>query len=296
MKNIGIPSRDSARDDLIKSIKQYTYKNKILGHTITKEELDHIISIYDHYDSNRGVASNKLKGKKLPTTLIDALEAAYDKTQEDRKLHSLRKTLFSSISLCPICGIGPPTELDHFLPRSEFKTLSIYARNLVPLCHDCNHAKLAGFGDLNNEDSRFIHAYFDILPDKQFLHADIEILDSGLSVDFTIHPDAELPRGYSKRLSSQFTKLNLNERYNREINNYITSHAITLHLQHNAGGQPFVQSFLNIQANFERGKFYRNHWRPTLLGALARDDHFTDGGFVDVLPIPENILNEIENM
>lgn len=296
MKNIPIPSRDSVRDDLIKSIATYTYKKELLGHTITEDEIDQVLAIYDRYDADQGVASNALKGTGFPQALIDALEVAFDKTQEKRKLYSLRQRLFEGVDLCPICGITSPVELDHFLPRSKFKPLAIYPRNLVPLCHACNHTKLAGFGDQDNEAARFLHAYFDIIPDEQFLKADIDIQHGALIVTFNISADAELPEGYANRLSRQITSLKLNDRYEREVNIYISSHAVALHLQHNVGGRDFVISFLELQARYERRQFYRNHWRPTLLGALARHDEFTNGGFKDVLPLPDDVLDDIANL
>lgn len=295
MKNIPIPSRDSVRDDLIKSIATYTYKRQLLGHSITENEIDQVLAIYDLYDADQGVASDALKGTGLPQSLIDALEAAFDKTQEKRKLYSLRQLLFEGVDLCPICGIAPPVELDHFLPRSIFKPLAIYPRNLVPLCHSCNHTKLAGFGDQDDEAARFIHAYFDIIPDEQFLSAEIDMQHGALIVTFNVSVDAELPEGYARRLSRQITSLKLNDRYEREVNIYISSHAVALHLQHNAGGRESVASFLEFQARYERRRFYRNHWRPTLLSALAQHHDFIDGGFKYVLPLPDDVLDDISN-
>ncbi|RZO02746.1 HNH endonuclease [Pseudomonas moorei] len=294
MKNIPMPSRDTVREDLVKAIKRYRYKQQLLGHTITAEEIDQVLAIYDRYDADQGVASDLLKGPRLPRALIDAMEAAYDKTQESRQLYPLRQSLFEGVDLCPICGITPPVELDHFLPRSQFKTLAIYPRNLVPLCHACNHTKLAGFGD-EGDDERFLHAYFDIMPDEQFLDANIDIQGGGLIVTFSISDHADLPEGYSERLTRQMTSLRLNDRYEREVNSYISSHAVTLHLQHSVGGQDAVRSFLNFQARFERRQFYLNHWRPTLLSALARHDEFTDGGFAQVMPLPRDLLDDIAN-
>ncbi|MGY2257998.1 HNH endonuclease [Pseudomonas sp. SDO55104_S430] len=296
MKNIPTPSRHSAQEDLVKAIKRYTYKKESRGHTITEQEITQVLAVYDRYDADRGVASNTLKGNELPGTLIDALEAAYDKTQEGRQLYPLRERLFEGVELCPICGITPPVELDHFLPRSEFKMLSIYPRNLVPLCHACNHTKLAGFGDQDDEESRFIHAYFDIMPDEPFLEASIDMRGGGLVVTFSISTEVELPEGYANRLTRQMTSLNLNDRYEQEVNTYISSHAISLHLQHRVGGQASVESFLSLQARFEKGKFYLNHWRPTLLRALARHNEFTDGGFAQVLPLSDDVLDDIDNL
>lgn len=293
MRNLPLPSRDLVREHLQKAIKTYRYKGETRGHNITLAELDQIIALYDLYDQDRAAPNDAFRGEEFPDTLIDALYKAYDLTQETRKLSSIREILFKNISLCPICGIDPAVELDHHLPRSVFKPLSIYTRNLVPTCHACNHAKLAGFGEQDEDEKRYLHAYFDELPDIRFLVADVEIRDSGLVVRFRILADLELPEGFAERLEEQMTVLKLNERYQQEINLYISSHAVSLHLQYSVSGKDSVRSFLNLQSRHEQRAFYRNHWRPTLLAALAQHDEFIDGGFADVLPLAPDILDDM---
>lgn len=40
---------------------------------------------------------------------------------------------------CPFCGgIGTPRNLDHFLPKTHFPQFSVFPKNLVPSCRDCN--------------------------------------------------------------------------------------------------------------------------------------------------------------
>ncbi|HVB78908.1 MAG TPA: hypothetical protein VNE82_03045 [Candidatus Binataceae bacterium] len=293
MRNLPLPARESDRSDLLRAIKTYRYGGRVLGYTATSQELDAILALYDRYDADRAAPCEAMKGGAFPTALTDAVHDAFESTQQGRKLHSIRKTLFSGVDLCPICGIGPVVELDHYLPRSVFKPLAIYARNLVPMCHACNLAKLAGFGDQDEQEQRFLHAYFDALPDVSFLSADVSIRDGGLVVEFGIDEGVGLPDGYARRLEHQITELGLNARYRSEVNTYITSHAIALHLQHATGGGGAVCAFLRLQARYETGAFYRNHWRPTLLAALAIHDEFTDGGFAAVLPVPRDMLDDM---
>ena len=296
MRNLPLPSRDSARDDLVKSIRARRYRREDRGHAITPEELNAILALYDRYDRDHAKPCDALKGGAFPKTLTDALYRAYDSTQEGRRLYSVRRLLFSDVDLCPICGIDPVAELDHYLPRSVFKPLAIYTRNLVPMCHACNHAKLAGFGAQGDGETRFLHAYFDKLPDVDFLRAEVAIRDGGLVVEFSIAEDAALPGDYAERIAHQMTALNLNARYEAEVNTYISSHAVALHLQYGIDGAKGVRAFLKLQSRFEMQAFYRNHWRPTLLGALASHDQFTDGGFAAVLPMPKDILDDIASL
>lgn len=292
MRNLPLPHRETSRADLIASIRQYNYRGP-QGHALSEIEISELLVLYDQYDEDRGTASELLKGSNFPQTLIDALDAAYEKTYETRSLYPLRERLFKGIGLCPICGIGPVSELDHFLPRSHFAPLAIYARNLVPSCHDCNHIKLAGFGGKSEEELAFVHAYFDALPDFQFLEAQIDISEGGLVATFQVIPEVALDEGISDRLSNQMITLKLNERYEKELNNYVMSHATAVHLEHARKGERGVRKLLRNQGAIEAESFYTNHWRPTLLRALANHDEFVGGGFVEIFKVPQRILDEL---
>lgn len=290
MRNLPLPSRDEDRADLRKAVRQYTYGGIMRGHVLTDQELDDIIDLYDAYDAAEAIASDVLKGADLPETLLETVRAAYDRTQEGRRLQAIRELILKDVSLCPVCGIGPADELDHHLPRSAFRPLAIFTHNLVPMCHPCNHAKLAGFGEA---ETGFLSPYYDILPDVDFLQVSVQIAGEALVVEYAIDETALLPAGYPQRLASQMTTLHLNDRYQQEVNTYLYGHAVALHMQFTTGGAAAVQSFLNLQAAYERGRFYRNHWRPVLLTALANHAAFTAGGFTEILKLPEPIAEAL---
>ncbi|MCL6375499.1 HNH endonuclease signature motif containing protein [Pectobacterium versatile] len=293
MRNLPLPDRESSQADMTTSVREYTYRKILRGHKLQDAEVRRLLAIYDRYDADRGAASDFLKGEELPRSLTDAVYAAYDRTQEGRLLYSLRERLFKGVDLCPVCGIDTVSELDHFLPRSEFKPLAIYSRNLVPNCHHCNHIKLAGFGEQNEGELALIHAYFDELPDEYFLEARIEISEGGLIATFQVMADVELPERLGERLAHQIETLELNERYEKEINTYLMSHATGVYLEHARDGKAGVRRFLRTQARIEEKKLYLNHWRPTLLRALSKHDEFTDGGFIDIFNVPQDILDDL---
>lgn len=288
MKNLPQPSRASDRSDLRAAVRAYTYKKERRGHDITDEEVEQIVGIYDLYEESAGVASEGLKGAKLPQSLKDTVHAAYSKTQADRILHPLRELLFNGVEKCPVCGISAPGELDHHLPQSVFKLLAIHTRNLVPMCHDCNTRKKTIFGE--DELTGFLHPYYDILPAVDFLVARPQLQGPALTVKFEIDLACALPDGWAAKLGSQFAALRLGERYRREVNAYTASHAVAMHTNFRAGGQLGVRSLLRSQANYETNLFYRNHWRPVLLRALADLDTFTEGGFANVFPVSDEMI------
>jgi hypothetical protein len=157
--------------------------------------------------------------------------------------------------------------------------------------HLCNHAKLAGFA--TGPEGGSLHPYYDFLPDVEFVQADVEIKNNGLSVRFSIDLNAALPDGFAVRLDAQMKTLDLNTRYQKELNLYISGHAIALHLSASSGGSVAVRTFLQLQARYEAGQFYRDHWRPVLLRALAAHPPFVNGGFAIVLPVPQEIRDDM---
>jgi len=290
MRNLPEPDRAGARDTLVKALSQYKHRGTLRGYSGTKEEIDQVVAIYDAYDAGRGVAAAALTAPLLSETLKSAVHDAYDQTQKNRRLKDVRNQIFRGVELCPVCGIDPPTEADHVLPRSEYLALAIYVRNLVPLCHLCNHRKLAGFAEPG--ELGFVHAYFDVLPDVQFLEVDINLDGATLAVDFSISEADPLLGDFGLRLSNIHTKLKLTDRYRSEVNLYLVSQAIALHGAFRASGIDGVRAHLRAQAYYEAKCFYRNHWRPTLLYALAENDEFCNGGFAPVFAVPHEALED----
>lgn len=290
MRNLPEPDRATAKATLTTALSQYTYRGALRGYAGTADEIDQVIAIYDAYDAARGAAALALTAPALGAPLKQAVHDAYEQTQKNRRLKHVRQQVLGSAELCPVCGIDPPSEADHVLPRSDYKALAIYVRNLVPLCHLCNQRKLAGFAEPG--ELGFVHAYFDVLPDVQFLEAEVALADATLTVDFSINQADPALGNLGERLSSIHLKLELNDRYRTEVNLYLASQAIALHGSFHAMGAAGVRAHLRAQARYETTRFYRNHWRPTLLYALAEHDAFCDGGFVPVFAVPLEALDD----
>ena len=102
-------------------------------------------------------------------------------------------------------------------------------------------------------------------------------------MEFKIDPDVELPNEMGKRLRYQLCCLDLNHRYSREINLYLTSQSTALEFVFQSGGAEAVRLYLCKQSEVEFTRFHRNHWRPVLLLSLKNHQGFCEGGFMDVL-------------
>ena len=118
---------------------------------------------------------------------------------------------------CPICGgKGGITELDHYLPKSEYPTLCVNPNNLIPICDSCNKEKKNK--KYSVEEGMPLHLYVDRLPmpedefddPEPFLYADI-------NADFVATFRVQCPPGWDpdlqRRLENHMKAYNLAERY-----------------------------------------------------------------------------------
>ena len=274
MRSLSIPDREQVREHLITALEVYRVSGRDRGYAVSPAELDDVLDLYDLYDAAGGGVGVVLEGGGLADQLRQAIYDAYDFTQVGRKLSFIRAHLMRGVDRCPVCGISPPRELDHHLPRSLFRPLAIYVRNLIPMCHDCNHLKnRSASADPNRA---FMHLYFERLP-VQLLRVDIDIQNGALLAQYSVDPAANLSAEARARVGHQIERLRLNDRYAREINPYIISHATAVRMCFESGGAESVESFLIEQAAVEAGAFHANHWRPLLLRALANHVGFCSG-------------------
>ncbi|MCF1448935.1 HNH endonuclease [Agrobacterium vitis] len=278
MKNLPRPPKTTAREDLENVLHIYNYGGQVLGYDPTDVEIDAILAIYELYDQNHGMPSDALKGPGLGSDLKMAIRHAYPQTYEDGKIPHIRAKAFENVDLCPMCGIDPPVELDHHLPKAFYTPLSLYPWNLVPLCEACNGSKLA------KDAGKFVHAYFDIVPDVQFLQVEVSIENGGLITQYSIDDSADLAAPLLAKLKFQMEVLSLNDRFQKDVNTNLVAHTTGLHMAAEFAGGDGVRRYLRRQAATEIAAFYRNHWRPVMLNALASYDEFCDGAFRIVLP------------
>jgi len=95
--------------------------------------------------------------------------------------------------ICPICEAKPVIELDHYVPREVMPEYSVHVLNLIPLCHECNHTKLAKW--LNADGKRiFFNAYFDKVPQVSIIMAAISSIGGNEypSVKIVVNDDVDM--------------------------------------------------------------------------------------------------------
>ncbi len=247
--------------------------------SIDLKSKDKILELYSAYDEYKGEPRKKLLGHELGEDTLNGIHKSYDLVRKNGRLAHLKNRLKLTRSKCPYCGFGEASTLDHYLPRSEYKAHSIYARNLVPCCSPCNRKKdkIAGA----NPDSQFLHAYFIPYFKHQFLFATVQIINKSLIVDFKIIKTIEMDEDNFRRACFQLEQLDLNNRYIPEIITFILSNKRDIERLGALGSAELKGHFIESHAD-SSALFGVNHWRTALWLALSQSDHFCDGGFKEV--------------
>jgi hypothetical protein len=268
------PTAENAEQDLVKAL---TYANGNPVFPITEEQKRGIQALYVSYNLLNGRPSPQLTGEGLAPELLNAVHDAFGEVYEGRRLGSLRERLKLAARKCPYCGFGEIKDLDHHLPRSKYLGFAIYAFNLIPCCHPCNNQKRAVAGE--NPDTQFHHTYLDGVPDESFLIAAISISMAGMVVNYSIAKTSEMEMATYQRLSFQFNRLDLNNRYQPEISMFITSQRTAIETI-GALGAFALKGFLYKSYENSKKDFGLNHWQTALWYALSENDVFCDGGYV----------------
>lgn len=80
----------------------------------------------------------------------------------------------SGRGMCPVCGIDEISQLDHYLPKSDYPLLSVTPANLVPVCSSCNCFEAKGAYSPKPLSECLYHPYFQDPPSCIWLRAEID--------------------------------------------------------------------------------------------------------------------------
>lgn len=254
------PLLDEALADIAKVFAADTEAN-----VLTAADAVALNKLYRSYDRNHGsITDAEDKAFTLPKR--NTLYKFYDKTQQGGKLSYIRTELMSVADYCPMCGIAPPSQLDHQMPREDFRSLSVCRLNLVPTCGVCNNKKRKG------DPSDFVHAYYDHeLSNIPFFEIEVHSnpVTHRMSWRFRINRAIIGNDVLADKVENQIGVIKLFRRLYRETNillSDILSSNITSQVQ------------LDTILSYEYSKYERygmNDWRRVFLKSLIDSPHFT---------------------
>jgi hypothetical protein len=274
MWKLASPAAEDAEADLLCAL---TFASGLPVFETSPEQRAVLIQLYQRYDFTLGRPSAELLGPALDVAFIEAIYAAYDEVQDRRRLAHLRHRLRAGVLRCPYCGFGEVTDLDHHLARSVYRALAIYCRNLVPSCHNCNNRKRTAGGANPNE--QFSHPYFDEYPADRFLLAQATVSPaSGLRVEFAVVQCGGMADDVFARLRFQFSRLELNRRYEAQVVDFVMSHRASIEEVAEHGSDALRGWLSRMYAVHERS-YGLNDWRTALIHSLLHSEDFCEGGF-----------------
>jgi len=276
MWKLPLPDNGPAIDELVTAVTPARGAPVV---ELTDEEKAAFLALYQLYDAYRGEPGPELEAKNISAITAQAVHDGYDATQVGSRLAHLRTRLQAGIFRCPFCGFAPVTSLDHHLPRSTYRALAVYARNLVPACGTCNQKKGATVGG-QDEHQRFINAYFADLPAERFFIARCVMVDGALVTQFEVVQTPGLSDHVFRRLTYQFQRLELNARLKGEVTDFLVSLETGLEGAYETPeGALAVSRFLARSATSQERANGLNHWKTALLHGLTGCIEFCDGGF-----------------
>lgn len=230
-----------AQNQQLFSIPQYT-QNGILNNVVGNLNYDDCIKLYTRYFS--------VQGKEI-RRVYDAILVQSEK--------------------CPYCGnIGTSAQLDHYLPKQSYPQYSVYPKNLIPCCRDCNEGyKKAALA--NTEAEQLINPYFDknIFFSEQWIFATYQatsLNDRSARVIYSVNCPSNWADIDKARAQKHFNDLGLGARFAKEANNQLQTLI------------PHLQKFLDMQWSYnEIYDFYINsgshrsinHWERVMYQALC---------------------------
>lgn len=236
------------------------------GGVISSTERTTLSYIYRLYDRNRGYIQSS-DNDKCSTEVQNKLYKMYDrKTYEGQKLYYIRKELFKLADICPMCGIGEPSQLDHQLPRDKYKSLSLCRLNLVPVCGVCNNKKR------DKDPVMFIHPYYQDFPnDKIFLVANIHINEKKHIISWKYEFDVRgMDDNFREKIRYQTSVIKFLRRIQKASNSFILEMFCCSTFQ----SVETLKHFLQNEFNKKIYLYGANDWRTVLLYALFTSPKF----------------------
>lgn len=178
---------------------------------------------------------------------------------------------------CPFCGHGMVRELDHHLPKTSHPALCVTPLNLVPACRDCN--KIKGTFTPRTADTVLIHPYFDRIDNEPWLNASV-VHTPDPTLDFVIDPPDSWDQVITNRVEHHFELFGLKRVFGTQANRLVSNIRHGVERLVRTAGAEAVRAYLREEAE-TRFESRLNGWEGVTFHALAEDDWFCQGRFMD---------------
>jgi 5-methylcytosine-specific restriction endonuclease McrA len=209
--------------------------------------------------------------------LIDVYSSQMVKNKNARPIYDKLLSL-APLGLCPFCGLGHASTLDHYLPKTKYPQLSVLPLNLVPSCKDCNTGKNAE--NALKVEEQCLHPYFDhqnFIAD-QWLYAKLKQTEP-ITIDFFVKPPNDWSNISKARVQAHFKNFKLDLRYAVAASNELAFLKDSFTNFGGSLGRNGVKDLLTSTAQ-SHARLHRNSWQTAMYQALTSSDWYCDGGFL----------------
>ena len=219
-------------------------------------------------------ANNKMIGKLTKDEIIKMYTYRFSAKKSKARLYY--DMIKSISSICPYCGIGLVSTLDHYLPKNEYPDYSITIYNLVPSCKDCNFNKKGGIV-FSNENHLF-HPYYDEIDASDWLKLNINE-EKPLIINYFIDSENNNDVIMHKRLYNQFKTLNLFNLYNvYALNEICERYDLLKECFLEQGSEALSSELKKISRSISPNK---NLWKHVLYRDLSINNWFCNNYFCE---------------
>ncbi len=196
------------------------------------------------------------------------------KSKATREMYGLLKSSPEN-DICPLCSQRTVSQLDHYLPQSAHPAFTVTPVNLIPICGECNRAKLAS--EAAQAGDQTFHPYFEDADDDRWLYADVRETRPAALV-FHPRPPTNWSEVKARRIISHFALYKLSELYASHSAVEIGDIRFGLLEMAQRNSLQQISDHLRREAG-SRAAAHANSWRRATYEALADSEWFCGGGF-----------------
>ena len=208
---------------------------------------------------------------------LQALSISSDEQEALKGLYRFRETPFSDLFLTltttrsnqrdmtsPNCTLADSSELDHYIPKSEFPEFSANPLNLMPCCSECNKKKSSVWREGGKVS--FLNLYLDDLPQAQYLFVRASMSSGIPSFEFYLdNPDGVIDSNLFNRIQSHYKRLDLCQRFQVHADMEISDMANSYHSALSLGVESSsIWERISIEAANDFTKKGHNYWKSIL--------------------------------
>lgn len=237
MKRLTIPEKINAIDINMSATLDAIFNS------CTREGIVGLLAIKDDWLTEFACYSSEMKlSKRLDPSkhksfakYKELLIWLYEHPLEKRKtqyIKKIRDTYIEEGIICPYCGIGSSTTLDHYYCKTSLPQFAILKDNLIPCCGECNKSK--GTLKPRKKWKRMFNPYFDTFSIKENEPLIIvHFKKTGESVIFHITPNPLLSKTERMHINFHLSKLKIKTKHKEKIimNFYRESAFLKLQMQ-----------------------------------------------------------------